>query len=167
MARYISEGAHSFSPREKVPAGRMRGGAPHESHRIPTPPRIGVGRVGPTKTLLEAANRAGLPLDAPCNGAGTCGKCRVKVEPKYRSRLREAAHEFLTDDERKAGWLLACQTEIHGDLGVDLSPVHSSDMNILKDGCTAAVEIDPWIKKSFEKPANATKVFGGRAIRSV
>ncbi|MDR3161192.1 MAG: 2Fe-2S iron-sulfur cluster binding domain-containing protein, partial [Spirochaetaceae bacterium] len=29
------------------------------------------------ESLLEAAKRADIPLDAPCSGNGTCGKCRV------------------------------------------------------------------------------------------
>lgn len=31
------------------------------------------------QTLLEALRQQSLPLDAPCGGKGTCGKCRVLV----------------------------------------------------------------------------------------
>ena len=33
------------------------------------------------KTILEAAEEAGIILDSICGGAGTCGKCIVKIEP--------------------------------------------------------------------------------------
>ncbi|MBQ4370242.1 MAG: 2Fe-2S iron-sulfur cluster binding domain-containing protein, partial [Oscillospiraceae bacterium] len=31
-------------------------------------------------TLLEAARSAGIVLDSPCGGNGTCGKCTVKID---------------------------------------------------------------------------------------
>ena len=31
------------------------------------------------ESLLAALQRAGVPMQAPCGGAGTCGKCSVDV----------------------------------------------------------------------------------------
>jgi len=50
------------------------------------------------ENVLELARKANVPVDAPCSGNGTCGKCLVKI------------HE--NDTERE---LLACQTTIAGD----------------------------------------------------
>jgi uncharacterized 2Fe-2S/4Fe-4S cluster protein (DUF4445 family) len=33
----------------------------------------------PGTLLLEAAGRAGVALQTPCGGRGTCGKCRVRI----------------------------------------------------------------------------------------
>ena len=33
----------------------------------------------PGTSLLEAAGMAGIILQSPCGGLGTCGKCRIKV----------------------------------------------------------------------------------------
>jgi uncharacterized 2Fe-2S/4Fe-4S cluster protein (DUF4445 family) len=33
----------------------------------------------PGTLLLEAAGRAGIVLQTPCGGNGTCGKCKVRV----------------------------------------------------------------------------------------
>lgn len=33
----------------------------------------------PGSTILEAAKSANVAIDAPCNGNGSCGKCRVKL----------------------------------------------------------------------------------------
>lgn len=44
--------------------------------------------------LLEALRQRGLPLDAPCGGKGTCGKCRVLVN----GREEPACQYILTED---------------------------------------------------------------------
>ena len=61
--------------------------------------------------LPEAAADAGLTIDQPCGGAGTCGKCRVQVtggacEPNSTDRAK------LSPQELSDGWRLACQTTI-------------------------------------------------------
>ena len=33
----------------------------------------------PGTKIIEAAARAGLTINTPCGGAGTCGKCQVKI----------------------------------------------------------------------------------------
>ena len=33
----------------------------------------------PGTTIMEAAGRAGIILQTPCGGKGTCGKCQVKI----------------------------------------------------------------------------------------
>ena len=38
-------------------------------------------------TVLEAQRLAGLRPDAPCGGAGTCGKCRVVINGRNRTGL--------------------------------------------------------------------------------
>ena len=30
-------------------------------------------------TLLDAVRTAGISLDSPCSGNGTCGKCRIRI----------------------------------------------------------------------------------------
>ena len=36
--------------------------------------------VEPGTSLLDAARRGRIRLEAPCNGAGTCGKCKVRLD---------------------------------------------------------------------------------------
>lgn len=55
-------------------------------------------------TLMDALKTAGIFLDAPCGGRGTCGKCLVRV-------CRDAKYETVH----------ACQTKIRSDLLVDTS----------------------------------------------
>lgn len=62
--------------------------------------------------LLQTAIRAGVVIDAPCSGNGTCGKCRV--------RLISGAVDFLPSphldkEDSDDGWRLACQSSVSGD----------------------------------------------------
>ncbi|MGM0424811.1 MAG: ASKHA domain-containing protein [Thermodesulfobacteriota bacterium] len=66
-------------------------------------------------TLLQAAQEAGLKLNASCNGAGTCGKCKLLVN---QGQIQSADTPLLTDSEKAKGYVLACQSTVHGDLEV-------------------------------------------------
>jgi uncharacterized 2Fe-2S/4Fe-4S cluster protein (DUF4445 family) len=101
--------------------------------------------------LMEAALEAGLALDLPCGGDGTCGKCRVIV--------REGAGEpgptergALDGDELGRGVRLACQTTIEGPMTVEIpeTSVQASHHQILahREG-TSEAAVDPVIRKQF------------------
>ena len=53
-------------------------------------------------TVMEAARTAGIPLDTPCAGQGTCGKCLVRVK---------------TGDTETI--VRACQTNVQENMSVD------------------------------------------------
>ncbi len=64
------------------------------------------------ENVLRAAQRAGIEIDAPCAGNGTCGKCRVRLisgalEMPQNPRLPYADYEEM--------WRLACQSKVVGD----------------------------------------------------
>jgi uncharacterized 2Fe-2S/4Fe-4S cluster protein (DUF4445 family) len=64
----------------------------------------------PDESLLETAQRAGVALDAPCGGRGTCGKCRVKILSGAVSEDGPSAEGVITDQDYNKGWRLACQS---------------------------------------------------------
>lgn len=70
-----------------------------------------------------------LPLEQPCAGRGTCGKCRVLVEqanaaPDERlSALDQVERRLLSPAEQTAGYRLACRARVLGDVSVVLAPV--------------------------------------------
>lgn len=84
-------------------------------------------------TILEAAGQAGIILNSPCGGTGTCGKCLVKLK-----------HE---DKE-----VLACQTTIHSNLQIYL-PEQSKyfQQQILEHGVTLNVSASPFFRKQYLK----------------
>jgi len=78
-------------------------------------------RAGEAARIVEAAALAGLALDMPCGGEGTCGKCRVIV--------REGAGEpgpverrTFTPEELQQGFRLACQSLVAGPMVVEIPP---------------------------------------------
>lgn len=62
-------------------------------------------------TLLEAAARAGLTIETPCGGAGTCGKCRVRVTQGCGEPTAADTRVF-TAVELREGWRLACRNVV-------------------------------------------------------
>lgn len=67
------------------------------------------------RTLLEAAQKAGVLVNASCGGKGVCGKCKVILE---EGQVDEAEHALLTTKERKENYILACQTRVIEDVRV-------------------------------------------------
>jgi len=70
-------------------------------------------------TLLEAARRTGVYVGAICGGEGVCGKCRVIVR---EGEVEGESTEFLTRDEIRRGYVLACQVVPKSDLAVEVPP---------------------------------------------
>ena len=63
------------------------------------------------ENLLDGIRRAdGLRFEAPCNGRGMCGKCRVRIKDGDVLPAGEGEKSRLSDEERTAGWRLACLT---------------------------------------------------------
>ena len=115
-------------------------------------------------TVLEAARRAGVVVPEPCNGAGTCGKCRVRVAAAQRAHLREAPHRHLSQAERDAGWVLACQSVVLGDLDVETTTRKEEGLKIVSEGHTLDVAIKPWITKTFNPATRQTDIFAGDRV---
>jgi uncharacterized 2Fe-2S/4Fe-4S cluster protein (DUF4445 family) len=70
----------------------------------------------------EVITEAGLPLEQPCAGRGTCGLCKILVE-KGVAPPDEVEHEHLTDGEIALDNRLACRARVQGDARVVLSPI--------------------------------------------
>ena len=93
-------------------------------------------------TLLEAMIAAGLHVDAPCGGRGTCGKCIVDVR-------RSADSDWET--------LKACQTAVECDMEVRL-PEEKGGLNVLLDaGSGGDALFKPWVgsERFLEKMPDA------------
>jgi len=105
----------------------------------------------PRTTVLEAAALAGLPIDTPCGGSGTCGKCRVRIAGGT-GEPTEVDRELLTTEELAEGWRLACQTAIRSDtvVYVPSSSLFADQHRILETAMTStAPEILPAVRKVF------------------
>lgn len=94
-------------------------------------------------TILEAARRAGVTIESPCNALGSCGKCRVHTG---------------------SGSVLACQTPVEKDLVVSLPDYagENQSLQILSRGSDFTYEKQPCISKRFRD--GKTLVYGGETL---
>ncbi|MDR1597014.1 MAG: ASKHA domain-containing protein, partial [Treponema sp.] len=69
------------------------------------------------ETLLETARKAGVDIDAPCSGNGTCGKCRVKL---LEGTVTGEIPRQITPEDYRAGWRLACGIKAGSDLRLEV-----------------------------------------------
>lgn len=94
----------------------------------------------PGMTIMQALHKAGLRIDAPCGGNGTCKKCKVRV--------------IDGDGERV---VLACQTVITHDMTVDISG-EDEGHRILMGGITREIADNPAVsvlKLEIPKPTTS------------
>ncbi|NQT38067.1 MAG: DUF4445 domain-containing protein [Planctomycetes bacterium] len=106
--------------------------------------------------LLEAAAGAGLTLDSPCGGEGTCGKCRVRLlgtngkpgpSPPGPAELRRLGTEEIDE-----GFRLACQTPVAEPMTVEVpeSSLLASHYQILSDWKGRSIDTrDPAVAKRY------------------
>lgn len=101
----------------------------------------------PGSTLLDAAQHAGVMLTAICGGEGSCGRCIVRVMSGAVSPPNSTEQDQLGRDDIAAGWRLACQTEIAGDVRVHVPPESLvTAQRTQTEGQGLAVELDPVVR---------------------
>ncbi|MDK1031860.1 MAG: ASKHA domain-containing protein, partial [Planctomycetia bacterium] len=98
-------------------------------------------------TVLEAAIRAGVTLNSPCGGKGTCGGCMVHI-PDDTPEVTEAGIQRLSREELQRNLRLACQVRVVSDMRV-LIPAETRlhDEQILVTGIEHRVEVAPAVHK--------------------
>ena len=74
------------------------------------------------EVLGDVIARTDLPLEQPCAGRGTCGKCKVLVEHGL-SDPDAVEYEHLTPGELALNNRLACRAKLAGDARVILTPI--------------------------------------------
>jgi uncharacterized 2Fe-2S/4Fe-4S cluster protein (DUF4445 family) len=72
--------------------------------------------------LGDAIAATGLPLEQPCAGRGTCGKCKVLAE-RGIAPPDEVELKHLTPGELAIGNRLACRARVQDDAMVTLAPI--------------------------------------------
>ena len=84
---------------------------PQQQLKVTFEPHGRVVFVLPGTTILEAAGRAGLTIDTPCGGEGTCGKCRLRIT-SGACEPTAVQQDAFSADQLQEGWRLACQTAV-------------------------------------------------------
>jgi len=91
------------------------------------------GRVVEVKegdSLIKAARRAGVHINASCGGSGVCGKCRIVLE---NGSVQGGKSEKLSDADFAAGYRQACIAIVTGDATVrvpEASGMKSTDVDM-------------------------------------
>lgn len=84
-------------------------------HRVTFLPSNRTVEVKPGDTLIKAARKAGIHINASCGGSGVCGKCRVVVE---QGSVSGGASEKLSREEFAQGVRQACTAQVRGEVTV-------------------------------------------------
>ncbi len=86
------------------------------------------GEIPQGTTVLEASRMLGVGIESVCGGKGSCGKCRIRIEPgtfdryeihsqpNHLSPPTEAEGKILGNKEQARGIRLACAATIQGDV---------------------------------------------------
>lgn len=116
-------------------------------------------------TLLEAAREAGIDVESPCNGAGSCEKCKVRLlSGEAKAQLTSEHACVLPEAERRAGWVLSCHSAVTSDLSVEVPGGEAAEHQILSEGQAHSRPLRPWIRKQFVSPDQVTHVFAGAQL---
>lgn len=113
-------------------------------------------KVGKGTTVLEALERVGISIDTPCGGKGICGKCKILVV-KAIDTVTPIEKKFLSEEEIRKGFRLACQTKVFEDSIIKIPLKIRLNFNKL---FTSTLKGDIHnIKKIFSLKSDLRKVF--------
>jgi len=102
------------------------------------------------ETILSVARRAGVVIESPCNGVGTCGKCKVFLENIETAAIEcDTGRHSLSLEEKKNGYVLACGTRVYGDITVITGNTEKQNktLKIMREGHNFQYEI----KRKYDK----------------
>ncbi|MGD9577861.1 MAG: ASKHA domain-containing protein [Syntrophorhabdus sp.] len=81
------------------------------------------------ETILDAAMKAGVYINASCGGNGSCGKCRIKV---IEGNVVSTRHPKISRTDHDNGYRLACNSRPQGDVIVEVPLESQIDRSILQ-----------------------------------
>ena len=100
-------------------------------------------------TLLAAARKANAPLEAPCDGAGICGKCLVQLHGDNEDRL-----------------VLACDARVRAGVTATIPSREDQTLAIVDHGVAVARPLAPYV--TVHESLGASMVWaGGRLLAYV
>lgn len=100
-------------------------------------------------TLLQAAREGGLNLEAPCDGRGSCGKCRVRVSgqlaPPDEFEVSQLGNLLRT------GLRLACRTKIYGAVQAQIESTGRESFVALTEARSSQWSFDPPVRNRYQE----------------
>jgi len=107
------------------------------------------------ETLMEVLIRYQLPVQAICNGKGTCGKCKVRMTG-YVSPPSDRDILHLNPLELQAGFRLACSVGPKDGMVIELNFVESQDRKVSALHKMKKTTLDPGVKKVYIQSSKPT-----------
>lgn len=110
--------------------------------------------------IMDVARNAGIDIDAPCAGNGTCGKCRVQI---VSGTVDSHPTRHISDEDYAEGWRLSCESLVTGDVVVRVPEAASA----FKAGIRTADLNDPTVRAAFDdvqRDLRAAGVMGEETI---
>ncbi len=113
------------------------------------------------ESLLDAAMRAGVHINASCGGNGTCGKCRVRVTG---GEADSPPHPSIPPVDFERGVRLACMTRPAGDVIVEIPLESQIDRDIPKRQGTGPSILSPVALEEMVTGWSVDPLFGKESI---
>ena len=102
-----------------------------------------VAEVEPGSTLLAAARKAKAPLEAPCDGAGICGKCLVRLEGESLEALEPGVDAHGGNGEGRL--VLACDARVRAGITATIPARENQTLAIVDHGVAVARPLTPHV----------------------
>ena len=102
-----------------------------------------IANVEPGSTLLAAARKARAPLEAPCDGAGICGKCLVRLDPEALTALEAGVD--VGGGNGQGSLVLACDARVRADIAATIPDRGDKNLAIVDHGLATARPLAPHI----------------------
>ncbi len=119
-------------------------------------PKIFIKQLGkhfeyvPKKNLLQLLLENDIFVDNPCNGNGSCGKCKVRVLEGNLPPLSQTERKLLKEDEIDTGIRLSCLVVPEEDITIEILQKERKH-KILTTGYVPEFKFNPALcKKNFE-----------------
>jgi uncharacterized 2Fe-2S/4Fe-4S cluster protein (DUF4445 family) len=116
--------------------------------------------------LLQAARQLGVDLDSICGGRALCGRCQVQLgegefakhgiasRADHASPAGPTEERFFRRKARPAGRRLGCQTQLLGDLVVDVPPESQVHKQVVRKRAEVrAIALDPVVRLHYVEVA--------------
>ncbi|MPW26617.1 DUF4445 domain-containing protein [Alkalibaculum sp. M08DMB] len=124
---------------------------------INTPDNRKVIDVSSGENLIDIIRSAGINIDAPCNGFGTCGKCKVKL---VNGKVKEKKNSHkLSNQNKDSKYILACSSTIIEPVEIDVPKESILDVTNIKIEKNNTEHYEKYynIKKTFESKHSTKK----------
>ncbi len=120
-----------------------------KTYRVIFQPSGRRGDVAEGTTLLDAARRLGVPIEATCGGRLTCGKCRVEIRssPENLSPLSAGERELFGEATAGGRVRAACRAEVRGPVTVFVPPESRGQRQVVRKAAGhLAIELKPAVQ---------------------